>query len=801
MIGALLFAQLAIVAHAPDTVSACDAVQVTVAVSAPGTSTPQLVLPDFAPFDVLRSSLTPHVQLDPRNGGSLLAEYRYVLTTEQAGAFVIPPFEARLRGRVVRTPPRRIVVRSSRPGPAVPTVVARARIDTSVQVNFRALTEPDTVFVGQQANYEVAVFLNETVRDRLRRNPTFFPPDMQSMLAYDLPPVSADTPRRRVGSRCFDALVYQRALFPLVPGRVVIPPAQLVYSLPLSASFFSREESHELLTDSTIVVAVEPPTAGRPPEFAGAVGALAIASRLDAYRGRVGDPMLLTVRVSGTGNVKLFPPPTIEIPWASLVRADERVRVDSGARRIRGAKEFDWLLTPRIAGELDLPPIRYGFFNPDTRRYEVISSGGARVSIAAGTLASLDTGRTESLLTLRSRYRGPLAPPPHRNAYFWLLLALAPLPAIAGRVRAPRRRPRAQSAAAELRGLSRGVPARADPCRLRRAFAGALAERLGLSAETFTRPGALARALRRAGVSSDLAGDAERFLRQLDEAAYSSLASLPSDAVERAQRIVRGADDQALPRAELRLPPILGLLVATCLSMGAGTAYARAVANPALEFERGVTAYNARQFAIARTAFQVAANAEPWAADAWANMGTAAWAASDTATAVTGWQRALRLEPAAGDARERLDVVQSTAFGAIGFVPPLSAVVVLWTAAATWLAAWALAAALAFRRKPRRVATRRSAYALGTVALLLLLAGLDIDQRLEARSLGVIRATTRLSSDPALLGETNGTALVGEIVRANRREGAWTHVALDAGREGWIQSSNIMSLERGSGTE
>jgi len=31
------------------------------------------------------------------------------------------------------------------------------------------------------------VFLNETVRGLMRRNPTFYPPDMQSMLAYDLP--------------------------------------------------------------------------------------------------------------------------------------------------------------------------------------------------------------------------------------------------------------------------------------------------------------------------------------------------------------------------------------------------------------------------------------------------------------------------------------------------------------------------------------------------------------------------------------------------------------------------------------
>ena len=122
-----------------------------------------------------------------------------MLTTDRIGTFAIPSFEARLGSSVARSRPVAISVRAaSSRGNTVPTVVARARVDTSLAVNFRVVTLPETVFVGQQANYEVAVFLNETVRDRLRRNPTFFPPDMQSMLAYDLP-VHGEPPRRRSG--------------------------------------------------------------------------------------------------------------------------------------------------------------------------------------------------------------------------------------------------------------------------------------------------------------------------------------------------------------------------------------------------------------------------------------------------------------------------------------------------------------------------------------------------------------------------------------------------------------------------
>ena len=799
MIHLLVFAQLAIVAHAPETVAACDAVEVTVAVSAPGSAAPQLVPPTFRPFDVLRSSVTPHVQLDPRNGGSIIAEFRYVLTTDQSGTFTLPPFEARLRDATVRSRPLKIVVRGARAGEGVPTVVARARIDTSLDVNFRALTEPETVYVGQQANYEVAVFLNETVRDRLRRNPTFFPPDMQAMLAYDLPPVTGEPPKRKVGTRCFDALVYQRALFPLVPGRFVIAPAQLVYSLPLSSSFFSREESHELVTDSTILVAIEPPSAGRPSEYTGAVGDLAIVSKLDSPRGRVGDPMLLTVRLSGAGNVKLFPAPKLDIPWANLVRADERVQVDSTARRIRGAKEFDWVLTPKVAGELDLPPIRYGYFNPDTRRYAVTSAAGARVTIAPGSLAVVDTLRAEPLLPLRLRYRGPVDRPPHERGYFWLVLAIAPLPALAGRIRRSPRRAPTLSAAARLRALARARPDLRDACELRRAFANALAERLGVSSQRFTRAGALARALRRAGVSVSTAADAEVLLRQLDEAAYGQSPTMPDDALQRAVTIARATDAEALPRHQLRLPPAIGLIIALALPLSVATVRALSVDEARQQFEVGVRAYSSRDFVAARDAFATASARAAWAPDAWANLGTSAWAAGDTAIAVLGWQRALRLEPTAPDLRDRLQLAQSTALGSLGFVPPISSSATLVTAVVAWSLAWLLAAALAFRRTfPWRIGMRRWAYGAGIVAVVLLLGGLDLDRRLGARDLGVLRSTAKLSSDPALGGEAKGTAFVGEVARAVRREGAWTFVTLDEQREGWIESSKLVSLERGA---
>jgi hypothetical protein len=172
VIGALaMIAQLAIVAHGPDSASTCEAFEVSVAVSARGSTVPRLVAPSFYPFDILRSSPVPHVSYD-RGNGTVTAEYRYVLTTDHTGSYSLSPFEARLGKDVIRSRTVEITVH-----PAgrvqVPTVVARARVDTSLAVDFRALSAPETVYVGQQANYEVAVFLNAAVRAGTRR---FFRP-------------------------------------------------------------------------------------------------------------------------------------------------------------------------------------------------------------------------------------------------------------------------------------------------------------------------------------------------------------------------------------------------------------------------------------------------------------------------------------------------------------------------------------------------------------------------------------------------------------------------------------------------
>jgi BatD DUF11 like domain len=789
MIGILLAAQLVVVAHAADTVGACEPLDLSVAVSAAGTTLPHLVTPALAPFDVMRTVTMPQVEHDSRAYPSVMVESRYTLVASEPGTFVIPAFEARLGSASARSAPLRVVVTPTGGG-GEPAVLTRAQIDTGNEIGLRA-GAPDTVYVGQQADYTVAVFLNAAMRNRLRRNPTFYPPDMQSVLAYDLPGGGSQRTSATV-SRCFDALVYRRALFPLEAGRIVVPPAQLTYSLPVGVSFFSREESHDLQTDSAVVVAIDPPVSGRPADFDGAVGRLQLDLRVQSPTARVGDPVTVTLRVSGTGNIKLMPRPRFQVPGVTLIPSDERVHVDSSGRRIGGSKEFDWILTPRVAGELDLRPVRYSYFDPDARRYETAMSAAARVNVAPGALAALDTTRTRDTLSLRTVFRGPIGAPLSSYPVFWWLLTLAPIPALGARWRGRRRQTRERDLPARAR-LDRAahLPAPSDDGRaLRHAFVAALADRVGLDAETFTSAGGLRRALRRAGAPTDVADAAEALLRELDVAAFSPVGTLATDAGERALEIVRRIEADALPRREL--PFRSGVLIVLVAVGLAGTLRAIQSGNADQDFRSGVTAYAHRDFPAARDAFGRVVAAEPRAADGWANFGTAAWAARDTVRAVVGWRRALDLEPLASDARDRLAMVHGMPAWSPGYVPPVPLNALLILLAGCWLMACA-AWHPRLRRRQRWLRALPAPLAAG--AGVLGLCAIAVAGPLDARGLAVVRGDATLRNDPAFGADRGAEVVTGETARVLTQQGAWLRVALDGGRQGWLPAQQLVALD------
>ncbi|MEO8622461.1 MAG: hypothetical protein ABI625_15420 [bacterium] len=784
MIGLLVIAQLVVVAHAPDTASTCAPMDITVAARAPGSSAPQILPPAPTSFlQLLKSNVTSRVERDGQGRPNALTEATFTVASDVGGRIILPPFVAVAGAERVSAVAGPVDVHAN--GSQAPAVVVRAWLDRAGRG-----TPTDTLFVGQQVDYVVDVQLNESARQRLRRNPTFFPPEMPGVLAYDLAPPAALT---RAGRRCFETLSYRRALFPLFAGRTTISPAALTYSLPLSTSFFSREESFELRTDSVRFLALDVPVEGRPSDFAGAVGAVDASSRVSTQRARMGDPVVLTLRLEGSGNVKLWPRPPLRLGWASVAQGAERVQVDTSQARVRGTKEFDWLLTPRQAGQQQVPAIEYPFFDPDRRTYSDARTTALTLDIANATLAAVDSAPV-TRLGIRHSIRDELPPPIPSRPWYWLLLAIAPTPAAYRRVRAKaRRRSERRSAARRLKQAATRSE-RLSARELRRMYLEAVGDRVPRTIGS-TQPASFARALRLGGVTEQTADAAGALLDRLDSAAFSPAGAMDGDVVSEANALVQAIGAEAVRPVSVPTVgrPLAVLLLLLGLS-GALNAFPEGVSST---FQHGVEAYDHAAFTTAQRLFGRVATRAPRAVDAWANLGTAAFSRGDSAAAVRGWQRALRLDPLDDEARDRLESVAPPLLRSPGYVAPLPVNLLALVALAGWIGAWLLLAIPSVRRPSYARALAGGAL---SIAIVLLLATLEIGDRLEPFGLAVLRASRPLLDAPgSSVALASGN--IGETGTLGAREGAWVRIALDGGRSGWVPVASVLPLDAPAGEE
>ena len=126
-----------------------------------------------------------------------------------------------------------------------------------------------------------------------------------------------------------------------------------------------------------LVVHVTPPPAeNRPSTFAGSVGtSLTASASLDAQSCRQGDPVRLTLDVTGSFSQRTFrlPPLADRAGFRDVFRVYESGD-DLRSESIPNGLRFTWTLRPLRAGTLEIPPIAVAYYNTDSNAYHVARS-------------------------------------------------------------------------------------------------------------------------------------------------------------------------------------------------------------------------------------------------------------------------------------------------------------------------------------------------------------------------------------------------------------------------------------------
>ena len=454
-------------------------------------------LPDLSAFAVyLGSGTSTSMQfVNGRMSMSHTIQYRFQATRE--GTFEIGPVTVRVDGGDLRTEPLTIEVS------AAPAAGAGRRGGADGRAGPDGGVGPDDLFVTATLS-EDRVYVNQPVVVEYR---IFTRVDVEGVSIVRQPGTAGfwveelAAPQRqeqvvRNGVQYASQVIRRVALFPASAGPQRLDPLVLEAQVRVQRrsrrdpfgdpfggifgdSVFGRRMPVSIASNA-LDLDVLPAPPGAPASYTGFVGSLAVSAGVDRAEAETNDALTLRVDVSGAGNIRTLPEPTLNLPAAFEVYPPEmREEVEPAADGVRGRRVYEYVVVPREPGRVTIPPVELAYFDPERGAYAVASSDPIDLTVTgdAAPAPVLPGGRARTAVDLQRedirfiriaapafRARGASL---FRTAGFWTV-AVLPLAALAGAVAVRRHRDRLAGDVAWARSrraskVARRRLARAEP--------------------------------------------------------------------------------------------------------------------------------------------------------------------------------------------------------------------------------------------------------------------------------------------------------------------------------------------------
>ena len=366
--------------------------------------------PELAMFRILGGpSTSSSSKIEIINGNvSQRVDYSftYVLQATEEGIFDLGPAKITVDGKIYESNPMKIqvVAGSSQQGSQGGNnnnSQQQPADDLSDDIFMRAVVDKTNPYQGEQVIITYKLYFRVNISNLIfDKEPSF-----KGFWVDDL----LENPQKfRQYQETYKGNVYQvaevrkYALFPQQNGKVEIQPAQLTCQAQVQNTnrrsrdpfdsffndpFFNRVKTVEVpLTSNKINLNIKPlPTAGKPAEFSGAVGNFDFTSSLDRNSVKANEAINLKFTVSGSGNVELVDKINVNFPPDFEVydpKISKNIRDNQGG--ISGRKTFEYLLIPRNAGDFQIDPVKFVYFDLNKKQYVTLTTPAYNISVAKG---------------------------------------------------------------------------------------------------------------------------------------------------------------------------------------------------------------------------------------------------------------------------------------------------------------------------------------------------------------------------------------------------------------------------------
>ena len=315
----------------------------------------------------------------------------------RVGTFNLPAYVFQYKGQTLRAPTATLQVdeRGADAGP------------TTDELIFLKTDAPDQLYIGQTTAIQLKLYISQNVRLSGLNNFN------RSADGFTISELSENQETSEVvNGRSYRVLNWTLTITPIQTGlqdlnfqstvSVSLPGQNNRSRDPLGGrgfgsrlfdDFFTRSERLTLNTEPRTVEVLALPTADKPASFTGAIGDFAMQVYTDRNQTQAGEPIMLSVEISGNGNFDRINGPTIPetADWRSY-EPESNFQPRSAGTDLLGTKRFDYVMIPKQAGTLEIPEMRFAYFEPEAERYTQLSSLAIEIEVSPSERPAATSG-------------------------------------------------------------------------------------------------------------------------------------------------------------------------------------------------------------------------------------------------------------------------------------------------------------------------------------------------------------------------------------------------------------------------
>jgi hypothetical protein len=315
--------------------------------------------------------------------------YIYYMVADRKGKFVLSPAILKVKGKEYRSDSLRIEVVAGTVNTQPVQGTSQGTQQAADQggpsgsdLYIRLIINKSEVYQGESLTATLKIYSRV---DLSGLNEIKFP-DFNGFMRENLetPPLTS-LQRENINGVIYNTGVIQQfLLFPQMSGEITIGPVEISAlvqqktknSDPFFGDFFSSYQNvPKLISTRPVKISVKALPANKPSDFSGLVGKIDLKATVSRDSVNVNDALNYKIVLSGSGNLKLAGKPSFKMPPDVEVYEPKITdNIKNSISGTSGQKTFEYVLIPRHYGSYTIPALSYTYFDPDTKRYENLST-------------------------------------------------------------------------------------------------------------------------------------------------------------------------------------------------------------------------------------------------------------------------------------------------------------------------------------------------------------------------------------------------------------------------------------------